>query len=385
MKKIGMILVPLQEFPGNSSIASLLENLYIENEKEKGLDLTVISIYSDNAYKSSKKYKNSKIKFIKISLIDKMLTYIYRGLKKAFHIKLFFLNRFYYKAFKICKEEGFDYIIAEAGNPEAYEEYKNVFGRNKMILHAHSHQEDYDIKFDDTFSNVICVSDYAKNSVVNSKTCINVLLNGINLSKFDINLSDIEKQGLKQKLKINENDFVILFVGRIIKEKGVLELLKSIEDLPENVRIMILGDYDDPNGKYSFEVKKQMEKIKNRIIISTTVKNQDLYKYHQIADIQVIPSTWEEPAGLVAIEGMANGVPIIATRSGGMVEYINNDCAIIVEKNQNLEYNLKNAIMELYNNPKKAKKMGENGKLRAKNFSKEKYYQDFCKLIESWK
>ena len=62
------------------------------------------------------------------------------------------------------------------------------------------------------------------------------------------------------------------------------------------------------------------------------IENQKLYRYYQSADIQVIPSLWEEAAGLIAIEGMLSGLPLIITKSGGMIEYAPSNVAVWIDR-----------------------------------------------------
>lgn len=83
--------------------------------------------------------------------------------------------------------------------------------------------------------------------------------------------------------------------------------------------------------------KKYPEQIRNLGYIP----NNALYRYYQASDLQVIPSLWKETAGIVAIEGMLSGLPLIVTRSGGMVEYVDETCAKILERDDRLVENLK--------------------------------------------
>ena len=102
-----------------------------------------------------------------------------------------------------------------------------------------------------------------------------------------------------------------------------------------------------------------------------------------LADIQVIPSIWQEGAGLVAIEGMAAGLPLIITDSGGMVEYVDDESAIKVPIDEELPQNLARTILELHNDPERRKKMGSAGRCRAQKFSSKVYYRDFVEIFRN--
>ena len=109
------------------------------------------------------------------------------------------------------------------------------------------------------------------------------------------------------------------------------------------------------------------------------VSNDKLKDYYTLSDVLVIPSLCEEAAGLVAIEGMACGTPIIATRSGGMPEYTG-DAAIIVEKDD-IVNNLVKQLKILSEDNNLREELSAKGRERAKLFPEERYYFDFMKIF----
>ena len=119
-----------------------------------------------------------------------------------------------------------------------------------------------------------------------------------------------------------------------------------------------------------------------RIVFTGHVNNDELYKYYQLAEVQAVPSICEEGAGLVAIEGMASGLPLIITQSGGMPEYVTEKCAVIVPKDKNIVGSLQNAIMYMYMHKDKRKKFGECGIKRAGELSEIRFYENFIKLFK---
>ena len=98
------------------------------------------------------------------------------------------------------------------------------------------------------------------------------------------------------------------------------------------------------------------------------------------ADIQCVPSLWEEAAGLVTIEAMAYGIPTIVTNSGGMTEYVTEENALIIERDGIAE-NLKNAICYLKDNPELRNQMSKNAKIQSKKHGEETYYKNFVKTV----
>ena len=107
-----------------------------------------------------------------------------------------------------------------------------------------------------------------------------------------------------------------------------------------------------------------------------------MYKIQNIADIAVVPSMFEELFGLVVVENMSSGLPLIVTNSGGMPEIVDKECAFIIDRDENLIRNLKEKLDYLVENPKIREKMGAHGKERAKQFGMEEYLNNFYDLMQ---
>ena len=102
--------------------------------------------------------------------------------------------------------------------------------------------------------------------------------------------------------------------------------------------------------------------------------------FHQISNIQVIPSKWEEPLGNVVIEGMASGIKQIVTNSGGIPEIVQGTSASIIET-KDLEENLYKSICENINKEKYQRKRNEK---EIKVFSESVYSNNIFKELEKW-
>ena len=79
-------------------------------------------------------------------------------------------------------------------------------------------------------------------------------------------------------------------------------------------------------GKYYQKIVKSKN---NNVILTGNIDYKELYKYYKIADVQVIPSTCYEAFGLIALEGVACGVPIISSNRGGLPEVLSEYCKYI--------------------------------------------------------
>ena len=123
------------------------------------------------------------------------------------------------------------------------------------------------------------------------------------------------------------------------------------------------------------------EKMGNVIYLGY-IPNAKMQDYYAVSDMMVIPSIWQEGAGLVTIEGMAAGLPLIITDSGGMVEYVNDECAIKVPINDDLPRNLAAQIERLSGDAALRKEMGEAGKARAKRFNPKSFYDSYVRIVK---
>lgn len=385
MKKVYMVLVPNLPCPSvkGGAIETLLTNVANENEKNKKIDLNIISIYNKDAYMASKKYKNTKFIFIKQDGIGRIPFKIYKTLRQISGDPLKY-SYYYHRALKSIPDD-VDYIIAEGGVNEYFIPFKEKFGKKKMVIHLHYELESNKM-LNNIFGNIISVSKFIEKRYNPDETVVSkVLKNGVDIEKFSKEITEKEKKELRNKLAINQSDFVIIFCGRLIKEKGILELIETMENINQtDIKLLVVGSSNFGNNivtEFEKILNEKVKKLEDKIIFTGFVNNDDLYKMYKISDLQVIPSIWDDPAPLTAIEGMVSGLPIVATKSGGMIEYINEDCSIIIDKDEKIKEELNSAILELYNSEDKRKMLGKNGLNRSKQFSVQNYYSDFVNIL----
>jgi glycosyltransferase involved in cell wall biosynthesis len=160
-----------------------------------------------------------------------------------------------------------------------------------------------------------------------------------------------KKFGLKSR-------FLLVGVGRLHKTKGFQHLLGLTKKLNFDTQLVIIGN-DDGFGK----ALKAMFRNSARFI--GPMPQEKLKDAYAAADIFLLPSDYES-FGIVALEAMAQGTPVIATRFGGPKDFLKKDCGILVDPKNAKE--LLHACSSLLSSSSRRKGMGTAGKKHAKEF-----------------
>lgn len=378
MLKVCLITTNLLPVPCvlGGAIEGLVTNIIDEQEIENKLDLTVVSIYNQEAFASSKNYHHTKFIYIKKNLSYMLTSIIYKTINKLFKTNL---NTYNHMVLKKIKNMNFDYVVAEGGHYESYNKFLKYYKRNQLILHLH-HQETSKPIIDKTFSRVLGVSNFIANdfATTTDKIATYTLYNGIKIDKFTKKVSTKELDALRAKYNLSSKDFVVLFCGRLIKEKGVLELIKAIKSIPnKDIKLLILGNNPFTNNQkdeYIKELELAIKGYEERIIFTGYINNWEVYIYYNLSDIVCIPSMWEDAATLVCVEAMLCKKVVLATNSGGIPEHLPKNASLVVEKGPKAVKNLKTGIMSLYNEREKLPEMGKIACNHAKRFNSQKMY-----------
>ena len=102
---------------------------------------------------------------------------------------------------------------------------------------------------------------------------------------------------------------------------------------------------------------------------------------YEMADVCVLPSIWDDPAPLAVIESLVSGKPLITTRSGGIPEYANDDCAIILERDNQLVDHLAQAMVELAGNSAKRDVMSLSSTSMRPQMNSQTYINQLSELL----
>lgn len=144
-----------------------------------------------------------------------------------------------------------------------------------------------------------------------------VIPNGINLERF----KNLSREDIRRRLKIKEDEKIIISVGGLRPIKGVkylIEAMKFITDNNENISLMIVGDGKEK--EYLGSLVKELE-LEQYVTFVGKIPNEKVPEYMAVSDVFVLPSL-SEGFPVVNLEAMASGLPIVATKVGGVPEII---------------------------------------------------------------
>ena len=204
---------------------------------------------------------------------------------------------------------------------------------------------------------VVCVSESVKKVSVKDKlnsTSKNIILglgtcNGIDTeNKYNPDkIDDLQRQELKKRLSINKDDIVIGYVGRIVRDKGINELIQAwglLQQKHKNIKLLLVGPFEERDAVTEQTIKE----IENNPNIIHTGFVMDSYPYYSIMDLFILP-TYREGFPTVSLEASSMRIPVLITRATGCEESIIENTTGLFIKNeakdiaQKIEFYINNA------------------------------------------
>jgi len=223
---------------------------------------------------------------------------------------------------------------------------------------------------------ILVNSCYLKHQLLNrfelppDKVLVNYL--GVNANQF---VSRQTLQGSKRRNEMLERlgycgKQLVLFVGRLREQKGVHHLLEAVPHIlaccPDAVVAVVGSPYYNRNTltPYVANLHRLGNRYPHAVRFVPYVSHHELPNWYAAADVCVVPSTHDEAFGLVNVEAMAAGVPVVAAATGGISEVIVDGETGILLAPEQLQHSLAEAIVTILSNAKIAAVMGENGMRR---------------------
>ena len=356
MRKIAIIapcILPVPATKGGA-VEELVTSIIKQNEltHDSAIDLYTIADVSYNEINFS--YTNIipiSTSFIQAAL-DGITDKIYRHIPKGISAKRLLDNEIINVFRNKLKQNSEEYyaVIIENQMSTACELIKALGDDIDFPIYFHMHNDvdmyrsPEQIRFLTSAGvQFICVSNYIASQVLKyaRKAVCHTLYNGVDF--------DAYSKTTKQQAKTVK----FLYAGRIIPTKGVLELVEafgSLLDKPDllnatPITLDIVG-FSGLDARYEEKIKKEAIKHPTHIQCIGQVSTTAMAELYNEYDVVVMPTINEEPFGLVALETMAKGIPLITTNSGALPE-VTEGGALIVDKNRDFVSNLATAIAKL--------------------------------------
>lgn len=190
---------------------------------------------------------------------------------------------------------------------------------------------------------------------------------GLDEEKFNILISNEEKENLKQELKIDDKSVVCTYVAELNKNKNQQLLIKAIKRLKDdnnNVTLLLVG-----KGKYEQKLLKLIKKLNLEENVKLLGYRSDIVKILSITDIY-LASSLREGLPVNVMEAMYMGLPIIAVDNRGHRELVqHNENGFIVEQNSAMENNMSSYLKLLVNDKNLRYQFGKDSKEKVREYT----------------
>ncbi len=212
-----------------------------------------------------------------------------------------------------------------------------------------------------------------KTEVPNIDEKVRLNWNTVDINEFKVDNNDSNhdsKYNFKNELNIPKNKPIILFVGNIIKRKNVATIIDAKKQLKSDCVLVVVG-----NGPLLNSLKEKVKVENVEDVIFTGARN-DIANVIQSSDLLILPS-YSESFGLVLIEALACGKPVIGSNVGGIKEIITDDVGLLVDPTDSK--GLANSIDLILSDKELREKFQSNARNRAMDFSEVDipYYESF--------
>ncbi|MFE9679997.1 glycogen synthase [Streptomyces sp. NPDC002701] len=193
---------------------------------------------------------------------------------------------------------------------------------------------------------------------------VHIVHNGIDTSLYrpDHGTDVLERLGLDTSRPY------VLFVGRITRQKGVPHLLRAVRDIDPAAQVVLCaGAPDTPEIDQEFRVLfEELSRVREGVHwIPQMLPRPDVIQLLTHAAVFVCPSVYE-PLGIVNLEAMACGTPVVASRVGGIPEVVEDgETGVLVTVDEDFETGLAQALDSVLGDAGAARRMGEAGRQRA--------------------
>jgi glycosyltransferase involved in cell wall biosynthesis len=202
-------------------------------------------------------------------------------------------------------------------------------------------------------------------------TCLHCGSGGVDTQRFDPSrFTAGQKSHLKVELGIQNTDLVVGFIGRLVQEKGVFELLTAFQEVAvalPNAKLLLVGgtlasDHDQVTIQKLKSLVSSSDELSEQVIF--TGFRRDIPELIAVMDVVVLPSYHQEGFGMVLAEAAAMARPVVATNSRGAREAVVPETTGLLVPIGDTDA-LRDAILRLASDPDLRHRMGEEARRRA--------------------
>ena len=219
---------------------------------------------------------------------------------------------------------------------------------------------------------------YLKSYAVPDKKIIleKMTVDVLGMQRYIAQLPKNKKTVLRNNIGLSNNDFIFLFIGRLIERKGVYELLQSFSAIKDvRAKLVIAGD-----GPLKSAVEEYAQKNKNIVYVGR-LKNTEVTDLYFMSDIFILPAHWE-PFGLVINEALAAGKPVIASNQVGCIDdlVIHQKTGLRIKENS--VFDLTSAMMYFLNHPEQYEMMSQHSLNQISTWTLE---DEVAQIFKAWR
>ena len=387
-----VLLIPPPELPvpavQGGAVETLVTHLIQENERSGQLDLLCASIPDPQAVAQAQQLRHTKMLYVaRPKGVRRYWPMVF--VERCFGVAAPYDPWYQKVQLSLALElPPPDLIVAEGGTLTQCSAISRMFGKRRCLAHLHG-QTSCSHEMDTIYGGILALSEFIRDDYLQTSSLDRshayILHNCIDTTRFVPGPADT---ALRRSLGFDAEDFVVLFCGRLEPDKGIHKLLEAMAAVSNpHIKLLIVGSPffgRTQQSPFLRKLEQQAEALGDRVRFTGYVPNESMPEYYRLADLVCVPTLVEEAAGLVAVEAMGCGRPILATRSGGMPEYLDGSQAVLVDRDGDVAGQLSWAIRMLYEHPQLRAEMGAAGAKTAQKFSIPHFYEEFVRIINDF-
>lgn len=399
--KIAIVAADTLPIPASKGGATetLMTHLIRMNSLEGKHEFIIYSYWDAKAESLSKEIKHTQFVYYRPTslkkLIDSTSFFITRVFRRISNGLFRVHYGFVHYACEDIKKKKVDLVLFEGNCMHIRQGSAEL--REPVVLHLHSDTLNEDIPIDrfriiKKTRCLITVSEFEKkriDSLSKGEKKIFVLRNIIDNKLFDNRrFSEIVINEKRKMLGFKNDDFVLIYCGRVVEQKGVLELVRAMKQLPHYIKLMVVGSSwfsDNKETPFIQKLKNESAVLGDRIVFTGYVNQLNLPLFYSLSDLAVFPSRYNETAGLVVLEALSCGIPVVSPNFGGMYEFSPKESSYYIDTKNNCEKNIVETINYLTRNKTEYYEKKSKARESVLQNSPSCYYASFCNIVEEIK